>query len=689
MGYHYVREMKTFLFQGQEDALMLTARAVATVLNDREELFSPETGVPELLGDSRNLLARPMDEYLRMDGDDNDWGGLIDQAQTYSASSNPQSLSFDHALGYKGRYLYALFQVDDNRRVYRHRTMRRLDNSDHIRLMIEDPYRQIRRYVLTTREPGSMSVYLMKPDWIYPETGEAERNIKAVLRETNSGYNVEVRIPRVMISSNTGVAFTIADVDDDDAREVSELVSTTPEASKTGLGRVLLHSPEIAQILSGLEQPFARIWVLDSQQRVRAVVGSLTNELAVNRSRLRKFSFRRWLATRLDKVYAKVWESPATEFEDISTDVSHRSDEVLQDVLGGDPRTQRRPSLDKRAEILMAAYPIWLADDVMGAVVVEQSSNEVLALQHEAIQSVTTVTLAVFLFVTLAMLVFASRITLRIGRLRNLTERAITPEGRVRINRIPADSRAGDEIGDLSRGISSMLRRLSQYTRYLEAMPDTLAHELSNPLNVVNSSLENLETDIPGTHDNKYLIRAKSGIKRLRSILTNLTEAANLEDAMHSEDLEVFDMVKLIFSVVDGYRITHKNREFKVDVLSHPLPMRGSPDHIAQLLDKLADNAVQFGKPDTAIIIRIDRLLDDARISVLNEGSRLPDDTMRDRLFDPMISVGTKNANQPHLGLGLFVARLITEFHGGSVWADNRQDVEGVVVTVSLPLSQN
>ena len=668
---------------------MLTARAVATVLNDRDELFNPETGVPELLGDSRNLLARPLASYLRMDGSGDDWGQLLDDAHTYSASSDPKTLSFDHVVGYKGRYLYALFQVDDDRMVYRHPTMRRLDNSDHIRLIVEDPYRQLQRYVLTTRQAGSMSVYLMQPDWTYPETGEAERNIKAVLRKTDSGYTVEVRIPRVMISSYTGVAFSIADVDDDDAREVSELVSTIPDANETGLGRILLHSPEIAQILSGLEQPFARIWVLDSEQRVRAVVGSLTNELASTRSQHRKFSFRRWLATRLDKLYARIWKSPATEFEDISTDVSHRSDEVLKDVLNGKPQAQRRPSLDKRAEILMAGYPIWLADDVMGAVVVEQSSNEVLALQHEVIQSVTTITLVVFLFVTLAMLIFASRITLRVGRLRNLTELAITPEGRVRSDRIPADSRAGDEVGDLSRSISSMLRRLSQYTRYLEAMPDTMAHELSNPLNVVNSSLENMEADIPQARDNKYLVRAKSGIKRLRSILTNLTEAANLEDAMHSEDLEAFDLVKLIFSVVDGYRITHKNREFKVDVLAHPLPIRGSPDHIAQLLDKLADNAVQFAKENTPIIIRIDRLLDDARISVLNEGSRLPDSTMRDRLFDPMISVGTKNAKQPHLGLGLFVVRLITEFHGGSVWADNRHDVEGVVVTVSLPLRRS
>jgi len=52
-------------------------------------------------------------------------------------------------------------------------------------------------------------------------------------------------------------------------------------------------------------------------------------------------------------------------------------------------------------------------------------------------------------------------------------------------------ARTKDELGDLSRSISSMLQRLNQHTRYLERMPDTLAHELSNPLNVVNSSIDN------------------------------------------------------------------------------------------------------------------------------------------------------------------------------------------------------
>jgi len=43
--------------------------------------------------------------------------------------------------------------------------------------------------------------------------------------------------------------------------------------------------------------------------------------------------------------------------------------------------------------------------------------------------------------------------------------------------------------------------------------------------------------------------------------------------------------------------------------------------------------------------------------------------------------------NEPHLGLGLYVARLIAEFHGGSIAAANLADGSGVSVRLTLPLS--
>jgi signal transduction histidine kinase len=63
---------------------------------------------------------------------------------------------------------------------------------------------------------------------------------------------------------------------------------------------------------------------------------------------------------------------------------------------------------------------------------------------------------------------------------------------------------------------------------------------------------------------------------------------------------------------------------------------------------------------------------------------------MRDRLFESMVSVRDdkrRDAATPHLGLGLYIVRLVAELHRGSARADNRADGSGVVVTVTLPLA--
>jgi two-component system, OmpR family, sensor histidine kinase ChvG len=106
---------------------------------------------------------------------------------------------------------------------------------------------------------------------------------------------------------------------------------------------------------------------------------------------------------------------------------------------------------------------------------------------------------------------------------------------------------------------------------------------------------------------------------------------------------------------------------------------------IAQMLDKLVANAVEFSAAGTPIVVRLERGDTELRLSVENEGPLLPD-AMRGRLFDSMVSVrGDQVSDAPHLGLGLYIVRLIAKAHHGSATAQNRDDGRGVVVSVTLP----
>jgi signal transduction histidine kinase len=65
-----------------------------------------------------------------------------------------------------------------------------------------------------------------------------------------------------------------------------------------------------------------------------------------------------------------------------------------------------------------------------------------------------------------------------------------------------------------------------------------------------------------------------------------------------------------------------------------------------------------------------------------NRGPALPPE-IADRLFDSMISARKEaSGDNPHLGLGLYIVRLIAEFHGGRASARNWAGGGGVVIQI-------
>jgi signal transduction histidine kinase len=98
---------------------------------------------------------------------------------------------------------------------------------------------------------------------------------------------------------------------------------------------------------------------------------------------------------------------------------------------------------------------------------------------------------------------------------------------------------------------------------------------------------------------------------------------------------------------------------------------------------------VEFSPLQSKLRFDLRRDGDSARLCVSNDGPPLPAE-MQDRLFQSMVSVReTQSQAQPHLGLGLYIVRLIAEFHGANASARNREDGEGVEVIIDFPIAPN
>jgi signal transduction histidine kinase len=83
--------------------------------------------------------------------------------------------------------------------------------------------------------------------------------------------------------------------------------------------------------------------------------------------------------------------------------------------------------------------------------------------------------------------------------------------------------------------------------------------------------------------------------------------------------------------------------------------------------------------------VRLTRTGSDYELAVENDGPPIPPE-VQDRLFESLFERREGRDDKPHLGLGLYIVRLIAEFHGGRAAAANRRDRRGAAFTITLPL---
>jgi len=352
-------------------------------------------------------------------------------------------------------------------------------------------------------------------------------------------------------------------------------------------------------------------------------------------------------------------------------------------ALGGRPAAEWLRSGGNQELVLMAAAPIKVEDAIRGAVILEQAGDQLLAPRDRALTHLFNLTLLATALAALFAFSVATVISVRIGRLRTAADSAVGNDGSICLE-MPESGRS-DEIGALARGFERLLARLNEHTQYLRTLGGKLSHELRTPLTIVRSSLDNLESEGVRTDQRGFVIRAREGVSRLQSILSALGAAARVEESIKQAERVNFDLCELLSAAVAGYRDAFPSSRFELDVPADACPLWGAPDLIAQMLDKLVENAVDFCPASGSITVRLTRAGSNYELSVANDGPPIPE-AMLGRLFESLFEHREGRDDRPHFGLGLYIVRLIAEFHGGGALAANRSDGGGATFTVTLPM---
>ena len=668
LGYQFISEAKQFLDAGQLISQEQFGRSVAnTFYNKKESLtLSLAEGAPL----PKTYLATPM----TVDGSKQDW-----QDQSYRKVSFPQrqfydGFSFSVAIGERNNSLYGLIEVRDVDPDYATGSLNGFGARDHVRLEWLNQRDAIERVVLVPQQDGFVAIFRVGPDWRRDTVDRFQAApIEALMSPTLDGYVLEIKINKANINAKQQLRFSA--YDGTTKSGISSMGSTK------GFHTLNTSSSVANQLLGRLAKSVSYIALYDTNFQLRAQ----------SQVKLRQYA---------ERVRTTVWQDVASVIEEammlllhmtmgIEGDESETQGELLRAAQLGDLAQARWSSLGGGG-FLATAAPV-LADDgnVIGIVLVKQSTDQILKLQLNSLQNIVLFSVAGILLIFSIVFFLFWRLAYRVRKLRIETANMINDEGRLVASKIVGQVDREDSIGDLARSFSDVVSKLHEQQSFMSTMPRTLSHEIKNPLNAISTSLANM-SDYPLDKEiNSYLEIAKRGLHKIESILSKLSSAANLEQALTNDELEGLD-VNHFLTVYCQHQHQMAGSKVVIEyVANKKAAMVQAVDYrLEQALDKLLDNARDFHRPGTPIKVRLWADKFDWVIDVENQGDQVDLDKA-DQLFQSMVTSRTQASagGAGHFGLGLYVVQTIAQFHKGTAQVANLADGSGVCFSIRLPAS--
>jgi len=234
----------------------------------------------------------------------------------------------------------------------------------------------------------------------------------------------------------------------------------------------------------------------------------------------------------------------------------------------------------------------------------------------------------------------------------------------------------------------SVVTYVAQATRTKDTFLAILGHDLRNPLATIALSGSLLAQ--PGmTKEATALLapRIKRSASMMNSMINDLLEYARAE--LGGEMPMAFsdsDMSEICRSAVVDASAVHPQCSFIFNV-EKPVPGCFDQIRLQQVFTNLLNNAAQYRGDDLPVTMTLSSDVESATIAIQNSGALIPKEAI-DAIFDPMVQLAitteqTERATTS-LGLGLYIAKKITEAHDGSISVESRDPV-GTTFTVVIP----
>ncbi len=230
--------------------------------------------------------------------------------------------------------------------------------------------------------------------------------------------------------------------------------------------------------------------------------------------------------------------------------------------------------------------------------------------------------------------------------------------------------------------------RAEQANQFKGELLHIVAHDLKNPLTTIVGMSHFLQEENFDLSTVKESAKAISGsAEQMVGLITDFLNVEAMEQGkinLHRLPLSLSDLTGYVLSI---NKQLAKKKQQSVELIlceSTESMVLADSERLYQSIENLFSNAVKYSPFGSTIIVRVERSGEHVRVSVKDTGAGLSDDDQK-KLFGKFQKLSPRpTGNETSTGLGLSIAKMIVELHGGKIWAESAPG-RGSTFYIQLP----
>lgn len=254
-----------------------------------------------------------------------------------------------------------------------------------------------------------------------------------------------------------------------------------------------------------------------------------------------------------------------------------------------------------------------------------------------------------------------------------------------KLNKRLSISGNNDELSMLAATFNDMLDRLEDYFKRQNAFISNVSHELRTPLSVLKGYIELIDR---WGKDNKDVLEESIGAlkkeeQEMEILIERLLMLARGDNKTLNINKKLFNVYELIAEIVRDAKVIFNEKS--IEIFCHKnLEVNADRNLIKELLRIILDNALKYTDIDGNIKIYAEEVDKNVAVIIKDDGIGIPEEEIP-YVFDRFYRVDKARSKETGgMGLGLSIAKLIVELHGGSIEVKSKLN-EGSEFKITIP----